>query len=380
MAERRRAPGEGALYQRADGKWEASLHVGYATDGKRVRRKAVARTKKEAGERLAALRRDAESGLEPEAARWTVADWLERWLETESKPSVRPRTHLMYQAAVRNHLIPALGRHPLRSLTATHVKAYMGVKAEAGLAPQTIRNQHATLRRALAIAVRYGYVEKNVAGLVSPPKVRRDEVNPLTPDEVRQFLGAAQGHRQEALFVLAASTGMRLAEVLGVTWGSVDLGAGTVRVEQTLVRYEREFHLDPPKTRQSKRTIAIPGHVVEALRAHRVRQVEDKLKAPLWVNDWDLVFTDEVGRPVESRGLHDEFVGLLDRAKVRRVRFHDLRHGAATYLLAQGVPMKVVQDVLGHSQISMTADLYSHVVPELRRDAADRMGDVLFGS
>ncbi len=146
------------------------------------------------------------------------------------------------------------------------------------------------------------------------------------------------------------------------------------------MRYDKAFHMDPPKTRQSKRTIAIPRHVVEALRAHRVRQVEAKLQAAAWLNEWDLVFTDEAGQPVESRALHDQFVGLLKAARVRRVRFHDLRHGAATYLLAQGVPMKVVQDVLGHSQISMTADLYSHVVPELRRDAANRMGDVLFGS
>ena len=181
------------------------------------------------------------------------------------------------------------------------------------------------------------------------------------------------------MIVCAPRREIRRGEVLGLTWSAVDLDGGAIRVERTLVRLNREFSLAQPKTQQSRRAVAIPDAVVRVLRSHRVRQLEGKLGAATWRNEWDLVFTREDGTPIEPRWLHTQFVGLLDAAGVRRVRFHDLRHGAATVLLLRGVPMKVVQDVLGHSQMKMTSDLYSHVLPELRREAADQMGAALFG-
>lgn len=170
--------------------------------------------------------------------------------------------------------------------------------------------------------------------------------------------------------------------MLGLRWAHVDLDGGSVRVEQALARYDGAYHLDEPKTAQSRRSIAVPAPVVEALRRQLVRQKEQQLSAgPAWAgNEWGLVFTDDFGQPLHNRSVRYQFDKLLTAAGVRHVRFHDLRHGAATFLLAQGVPMKVVQDVLGHAQIAITADLYSHVVPELRRDAADKIGSVLFGS
>jgi integrase len=150
-------------------------------------------------------------------------------------------------------------------------------------------------------------------------------------------------------------------------------------VERTLVWYHGAFHLDPPETAASRRVVAIPTPVVELLRAHRLRQLEQRLGAPAWGNEWELVFTNEIGEPIGPRAIHHSFSRVLKDAGLRHVRFHDLRLGAATFLLAQGVPMKVVQEVLGHAQMSITADLYSHVVPELRREAADRIGEGLFG-
>ena len=310
----------------------------------------------------------------------TVGEWLKRWLAQEAKASVRPRTFEAYRANVEHHLVPALGHIRLRKLTPVDVSHYLQAKVDSGLSPQTVRNQHIALRRSLEIATRYGYVGRNVARLVSSPRTEQTEVHPLTRDEARQLLAAAIGHPMEALIVLAASTGMRRSELLGLTWDRVDLDAGFLRVERTLARYDRAFHLDPPKTRQSRRTIALPPQVMKVLCAHRPRQDADQKAAIIWGNEWDLVFCDQWGRPFHGKAIHDQLLALLEKAKVRRVRFHDLRHGAATFLLAQGVPMKVVQDILGHSQMSMTADLYSHVVPELRQDAADRIGDVLFGS
>lgn len=179
--------------------------------------------------------------------------------------------------------------------------------------------------------------------------------------------------------MLAASTGMRLGEVLGLSWGGVDLERGFVRVDRTLARYGGAYHLDPPKSARSRRAISIPRPVVAALRVRREIQHERQQAVGVaWAgSDWNLVFTTETGRPLSHRTTQDIFQRLLARAGVRQVRFHDLRHGVATFLLAQGVAMRVVQDVLGHAQIALTADLYSHVVPELRRDASDRIGATL---
>lgn len=375
----RRARGEGAIYQRSDGRWEAVLQLGYAK-GKRKRWKRVAPTKKAAAEALARLQHQADAGLTIDTAGMTVGEWLAVWLRDEAAPTVRPRTLITYRRTVEAHLIPALGHVGLRQLTPSHVRAYLTGKRAGGLAGATVQNHHIVLRRALEIAYRYEYVEKNVARMVGAPRPERYEAKPLTRDEVVEFLEAARGHPLEALFVVAASTGLRQAEVLGLTWPCVDLEEGFVRVDRTLARYDRAFHMDPPKTATSRRAVAVPSQVVDMLRICRLQQFEQRLKAPHWENEWDLVFTSESGAPIGPRAVHHEFVRLLDQAGVRRVRFHDLRHGAATFLLAQGVPMKVVQEVLGHAQMSMTADLYSHVVPELRRDAADRMGTVLFGT
>ncbi len=375
----RRSPGEGSVYQRIDGRWEASLSVGYSSEGKRRRRKVVAGSKREVSARLAKLKSEIE-GLVVDDARMTVAEWLHRWLTEEATTAVRPRTLLVYEVIIRCHLDPVLGHIPLQKLTPPEVKAYLSQKIAAGLAAQTVRSQHAVLRRALEIAFRYGYVARNVARLVSAPRVERAEIHPLDKDETRRFLDAVQGHRLEALFVLAASTGMREGEVLGLTWACVDLDGGFVRVEKTLARYGLGYHLDPPKTRQSRRAIAIPAAVADALRAHRAtRQAYQFTLESAWIgNDWDLVFTNEVGTPLSASTLQQIFKRLLASTGIREVRFHDLRHGAATFLLAQGVAMKVVQEMLGHAQMSMTADLYSHVVPELRRDAADRIAETLF--
>ena len=376
----RRAPGEGSIYQRGDGQWEGSVSAGRTDSGKRRRLKVTGKTQREVSERLSALRRDVRAGLTADSSRLTVGEWLQRWLKDEVRGSVRPRTYEGYEATVRRHLLPGIGHYRLRQLTAVDIKTFMQRQLASGLTPDSVRNQHSILRRALEIATRYDYTQRNVARLVSPPRLRRTEIHPLDREETLRVFAAARGHRLEALFVLAAATGMRLGEVLGLRWDAVDLDRGFVRVERILARYDRAYHLDPPKTARSRRAIAVPPQVVAALRLRRVMQNERRLVAGSSWNgeEWNLVFTTEKGHPLSHRTVQEIFGRLLDEAGVRRVRFHDLRHGAATFLLAQGVAMKVVQDVLGHSQISMTADLYSHVVPELRREAADRMAAALF--
>lgn len=386
---RRRAAGEGSIYQRADGRWEAVLNLGYRAGGTRHRRKAIAPTMAAAAARLEQLKLEAGLGLDVASERWTITYWLEQWLITEVRPTLRPRTYEQYASVCRGHLIPALGHKRLRALTPTDVRAYLQAKLGTNLSARTVGNHHIVLRRALEIAYRYGYVEKNVARLVSAPRATRYRSEPLTIAEMKRFLAASRGHPREALFVLLGATGMRIGEALGLTWKHVDLESGTARIEQALhrtpvaVRGEggSMFALGEPKTEKSRRTLALPAAAVAVLKAHRAREAERRLAAPVWLNEWDLVFTGDQGTPLSDRAVRYEFHDLLKQAGItgRRVRLHDLRHGAATYMLAQGVPMKVVQEVLGHSQMSITSDTYSHVMPELQREAADRLGAVLFG-
>lgn len=278
---------------------------------------------------------------------------------------------------MRLHLGPGLGHLRLAALQPQHVQAFLNAKLAGGLSPRTVRYLHAILRRALGQAEKWGLVVRNVARLVDPPKVRRPEVRPLTLEEARTFLTAVQGHRLEALFTVALALGRRQGEVLGLRWEDVDLERGTLSVRYQLQRVAGGLVVVAPKSERSRRTIELPRPVVEALRRHRLRQLEERLRAGEAWRDSGLVFTSTIGMPLEPRNLIREYHALLDRAGLPRRPFHHLRHTAAL-LLAQGSDIRVVQQVLGHSQIALTADLYApcHVRPAQGRGREDGDGPV----
>ncbi len=310
-----------------------------------------------------------------------MADFLREWLVKAAPRTLRPRTLAGYRSIVERHLIPALGRIRLRKLQPGDVDAYLNGAAERGLTARTGQYHHAVLRRALGQAERWGYVRRNIAKLVTPPQVRQRDMAPLTPDQARRFLAGIAGDRLEALYAVSLSLGLRQGEALGLTGGDVDLDARTLTVRRTLQRYGGAYHLDEPKTQRSRRTISLPAPLADALRLHRTRQAEERLRAgPLWEGEcWNLVFCTERGTPLAGAEVTRRFQAKLAALGLPRQRFHDLRHAAATFLLAQGVPLRVVMEVLGHSTITTTANVYGHVLPELARDAMDRQGALLFG-
>lgn len=233
------------------------------------------------------------------------------------------------------------------------------------------------LRTALGVARRWELVDRNVATLVDPPRAKRPKIRPLEPAEARRFLESVRGDRLEALYSVALALGLRQGEALGLRWQDVDLDAGILRVRQQLQRVDTKLTLVEPKTERSRRTLVLPPTIVEQLREHGKRQIAEKLWAgSKWVEN-DLVFSNRVGAPTQARSVIEDFHKALLNAGLPRIRFHDLRHSCATLLLVQGVSPRVVMDILGHSEIAMTMDTYSHVVPELQRDAANRMEDVL---
>lgn len=377
----RRGNSEGSIYQRADGRWVASLFEPQPM-GPATRTSIYGRTRVEVAAKLRAAQHRVDTGRKVGNSRDSVGSYLERWL-TESLPgSVRPRTLESYASTCRLHLIPALGHLRLGELDADHVEAFLAAKSKSvsargtDLSPRSVAYMHAVLRLALDNARRRGYVDRNVAALVKPPRVSRHEIVPYTVEDARTLLSVAASDRLYALYSVAVAIGLRKGEALGLHWSDVDLDAGTLHVRVALQRVGGRLEFAEPKTARSRRTISLPETSVEVLRDHRARQDAERLAAVIWA-DCDLVFTTPIGTPIDPRNVNRQLDALIERAGIRRLRFHDLRHTCATLLLAQGVDLRVIMQILGHSTVSTTADIYIHVLPTLQQDAASRMDALL---
>lgn len=309
--------------------------------------------------------------------RVTVGQFLARWLEDTARPAVRASTFDSYASYVSKHLIPDLGKVKLAALTPAQVQAMLSKKRAAGLSPRIQQNIRAILRRALGQAMTWGMVGRNVATLIHPPRMVRHEIQPLTPEHACQFLAAVSGDRLEARYTVAVSLGLRQGEALGLRWQDIDLDAGVMRVNMALQRTVGEYRQVEPKTEKSRRVLPLPHAAVAALKTQRMKQLEERVASMVWGNTWGLVFTTDAGFPLEGTSVTHRFPKILERAGLPKARFHDLRHTCASLLLAQGLSLREIMEVLGHSQISLTANLYSHVMPTALRNAADRMDDIL---
>ncbi|MGO8948874.1 MAG: tyrosine-type recombinase/integrase [Ktedonobacterales bacterium] len=370
----RRGNSEGTIIKRSDDRWEARITL---PDGKR--KSFYARTRQEAARRLAEALRDRDKGLVIVGEKQTLEQYLANWLNM-IQPTVAPRTFKRYCDQVHLHIVPALGKVPIGRLSAQQVQTLYSQKLQAGMAPGSVVLLNAVLHRALDAAQRLGLVQRNITERADVPRKRPREMMSLLPEQARALLVAASGTRLEALYVLALTTGMREGELLALRWHDVDLEAGMLQVRATLYKLYGKFQFAQPKTARSRRKVALTALAVEALRAHRARQVEERLLlGPVW-HDSDLVFCNTIGKPIERidlvrRSLHP----LLKKAGLPLIRFHDLRHTAATLLLRQGIHPKVVAEMLGHSQISVTLDTYSHVLPDMQREATAALDKLFAG-
>jgi integrase len=310
----------------------------------------------------------------------TVGEFLEYWLHQVVKPLRRPNTFSGYSNNVRKHLAPALGIIKLDRLTPQQVQEMMNSKLASGLAPKTVVYVHQVLHTALECARKWEIIDRNVASLVDRPRRKRPNIHPLRPDEARNFLNSLRGHRLEALFSVAIAIGVREGEALGLAWDDIDLRDGVIKVRNQLQRIEGHLTLVEPKSPHSIRTLAVPASIMERLNDHAKGQLAEKLHAGSKWDDSGLVFTNRFGGPLQARNVIRELHTALKDAGIRRIRFQDLRHSCATLLLVQGVHPRVVMEILGHSDIAITMNTYSHVVPELQRDAAEKMDVLISGS
>ncbi|KAA1425401.1 site-specific integrase [Mumia zhuanghuii] len=296
---------------------------------------------------------------------------MERYLAEVAATTVRPTTLRRYEQEARLHVIPTLGRMRLDVLRPHHLSALYQEK-RSDLSPASIRRLHAMIRRSLTIAVRWGLISTNPAQMVDPPAMTRAQIHPLTREEAERFRRAVEGDRLEARWLIGLLLGLRQGEALGLRWDDIDLDTKRLTVSGALQKIDGLARLVAPKTKRSLRTLPMPLGVVDALTQRREKQEVERAKAlDLWQgNALNLVFTTHIGTPIERSNDYRSFQAILAKSGLRKVRLHDLRHTTASLMLERGVPARVVMELLGHSQISLTLDTYTHVDARLLDEAA----------
>ena len=357
----KRGNGEGSIYPHKRGGVKVGYRGSYWVDTAEgpKRRYITGETREDVAEKLAKAISDRADGLVFDTGSTTTGEYLTRWLSDSVRGTVQGSTYRSYGRVVDGHLVPGVGRVKLAKLRPDHIRRLYRSMLDAGKATRTVQYAHTLLKRALAQAVMDGLIPRNAAEAVRPPKLKRDEIQPLNADQVRALLDASD-ERSCALYTVAVRTGMRPGEILALRWSDVDLEAGTVQINRALS--EGEF--STPKTPRSRRRISLSPATVATLKAHRKRQLEECMaKAGLW-EDHGLVFPSSVGTPKSQRNLNREFKNAAKRAGLPdHFKLYDLRHTCATLLLSRNVHPKYVQELLGHASIALTLDTYSHVIP-----------------
>jgi integrase len=368
---KRRGHNEGSVYKRDDDRWAGVISV------ESKRRFVYRKTRQEAQRKMNTLLRDLQAGMPYISEKQTIEQFLRSWLEA-IKPTVDESTWKRHRQFCELQIIPQLGRIKLAALTPQQVQGLYAHYLSAGLASTTVNHLHATLHEALKRALRLGLVQRNVTELVDISRVDTADMHPLSQEETLVFLDVVTEDRLEALYVLAVATGMRQSELLGLRWSDFDGAGGVIRVRYQLKRsIDRRWVFREPKTKRSRRQIALAAPALAALQAHQVRQAEERdIVGGAW-EDHDLIFCTQLGRPLPARNVYRSFKGLLRRGALPDIRFHDLRRSCATLLLGARVNPKVVSEMLGHASVAITLDIYSHVIPDMQQDAAATMATLL---
>jgi integrase len=369
---RRKADGY-SISKRDDGRWEARMTIGYNENGNARRKSFYGETRASVLEQVQIFKLKVDSGLIVASGREILLDaWLDDWLETYIKPHREPKTYDYYEAYIRLHIKPALGKFQLRKLSPQSIQKLMNEKSEKGLSPNFVRGLRATLRSALTQAWKLGLIEHNPAARVNCPKIEQKDPQFLAPGAVRQFLDAAQDNAMASLFQFAVVTGLRIGEISGLRWVDVDFAKRTVAINHQLQRIDSKLALKSLKSKSSKRVLPLGNSAIKALQDAKSEQL---LKG--WSNELGLVFLNTNGRPLDPKNVDDHLKEAFEKAGLPRMSFHKLRHTAATLMVAAGVELHQVMLQLGHSQISLTANLYAHGVTESQRRASDILERVI---
>ena len=394
----KRANGEGTLSRRKDkaGKtigWRAAVTVGHNEDGTQDRRWVSGKTQAEVQDKLRAFQADMHTGMVADTEGLTVSAYMSRWADHKEQDATKPNTLRSYRDTVRLHITPHIGRIKLEKLRPLDVEQMLSKMQKAGKSAASRAYTLRVLSMALRQAVRWQMLPRNLAEAVRPPKVERPDMGTWTAAQVATFLDAAQLHRMHAAFYLALLTGMRRGEILGLKWEDLDFTRSRLTVRNNLVEMRGEGTtgkqhagketvssvrsiLQTPKTKASRRTIPLSPGTMSKLKEHRERQEQNRKAAAEAWQAQGFVFADELGNPTDPRTLYGWFRGLVTAAGLPMIRFHDLRHTAASLMIRQGISPKTVSDRLGHADVAFTLRVYAHLYEDQREEAAFDLTDL----
>jgi len=340
--------------------------------------------KKDAEKALRELLHSLEVGSYVKPSRIILGEWLQEWCQSYVSMHTSLRTVESYQSEIRRHLIPALGAIPLTQLQPQHLQKYYTrvlsqgrIDKKGGLSGRTVQYHHRILSEALSHAVKMGLVGRNVAEAVDPPRVEHNNWETLALEDVPKFLEAVQRTPNYVLLYTALYTGMRLGELLGLRWCDVDLDMASLSVVQSLYKRCGVCKMVEPKSSHSRRRIALSPSLTLLLREYKAEQEAQRILLGKPLADSDLVFCRPDGKPLDPGVVSHAFAKVLKKAGLPHIRFHDLRHTHASLLLKAGIHPKIVSERLGHANIGITLDTYSHVLPGLQERAAERFDEVL---
>lgn len=360
------------------GKWYYVYDVGLHPDTGRRKQKWSRGfdTKQEAERALTkALNEFGQTG-NIELTQETVKDYFSSWL-AQKRQQVRPGTYNTYMWLVNTHIIPSLGKMKLKNITPPHLVQLYNQLLAKGLAPQTIKHISKILHDAFETALKWGQLNRNVAKLVKTPKVPRYEMKIWDETQVNTFLKSTENTRYFTLFLLAISTGMRKGEILALKWEDIDFANSRLTVRRSYVRGYKGFMFQEPKTTAGIRNILLPDQTVQSIKKHKINQNVERLKAGRHYQEFGLVFPTCTGKPMNPQQLDEAWNKAIKHSKLPKIRFHDLRHTHASLLLKSGVHAKVISERLGHSNTSITMNVYSHLLPGMQEQAANKINSMI---
>ena len=368
--QKRRGSGEGTVYQRTDGRWVAELTL---EDGKR--KYYYGKTQAEAIQKLKQAQYEMKQGILATGPKQKLADHLTYWLEQVKKRKLRASTYVRYRSTMNIHIIPALGHLPLSKVTLRTIQQFYNKKLdEERQSPSSVLNMHKVLNQAFAYAVKERLISINPCTGVSLPTQEKRKVQPLTVEQAQHLLDSVQGTMLESFIALALVVGMRHGELLALRWQDIDLAQGKLFIHRNLTHDENyQLTVGDPKTTSSERALPLPQPIRERLLSHQARQQQVQLKAGSAWQNHDLVFCTRKGGYLRQHTVRLQFYRLLKQAGLPQIHVHDLRHSAATLLRSMGVDLKVIQQILGHSNLDITANIYSHVLPSMQEEAVEKM-------
>lgn len=373
----------GQIIKRNDNTWLVRIFQGRDAKGKRKYfNKTIHGTKKDAQKYLTAKQREKDLGVFVEPASMYLDEFLDKWLFEVAHNKVGERTLDGYKSLLNCHVREKLGQKKLSEIQGYEIQKLYNDLKKKKFSPKTIRHVHNVLSSALKQAVKWKMLIQNPCDICELPRMEKPEMKYFTPEETTLFLETAKTDKYFSIFLVAIETGMRPEEYLGLQWKDIDLSNNVITVRRALVlRKGGGFVFTQPKTKKSRRSIPISNAVVNALKSHRRKQLEERLKLGKKYKNFDLVFASDIGTPLQHQNLtRRHFKPIRDKAKLPKIRLYDLRHTTATLLLSAGENPKVVSERLGHASIVLTLDTYSHVLPTMQKEATNKLEKMLYGT